>query len=62
MLISLFVGDVPLAFVFNGFEVGALVLAVLIAQHVTHEGESAEFEGLQPLAVYAVLGLTFYFD
>ena len=61
VLISLFVGDLPLALVFNGFELGAVVLAVLIAQQVTQEGESTWFEGLQLLAVYAVLGLTFFF-
>jgi Ca2+:H+ antiporter len=61
VLISLFVGDFPLALVFNGFELGAVVLAVLIAQQVTQEGESTWFEGLQLLAVYAVLGLTFFF-
>ena len=61
MLLSLFVGDFPMALVFNGFELGAVVLAVLIAQQVTQEGESTWFEGLQLLAVYAVLGLTFYF-
>jgi Ca2+:H+ antiporter len=61
VLISLFVGDFPLALVFNGFELGAVVFAVLIAQQVTQEGESTWFEGLQLLAVYAVLGLTFFF-
>jgi Ca2+:H+ antiporter len=61
VLLSLFVGEFPLALVFNGFELGALVFAVLIAQHVVAEGESTWFEGLQLLAVYAVLGLTFYF-
>jgi Ca2+:H+ antiporter len=61
VLLSLFVGDFPLALVFNGFELGAVVLAVLIALQVTQEGESTWFEGLQLLAVYAVLGLTFYF-
>jgi Ca2+:H+ antiporter len=61
VLLSLFVGDFPLALVFNGFELGAVVLAVLIAQQVTQEGESTWFEGLQLLAVYAVLGLTFFF-
>jgi Ca2+:H+ antiporter len=50
-----------MALVFNGFELGAVVFAVLIAQQVTQEGESTWFEGLQLLAVYAVLGLTFYF-
>jgi Ca2+:H+ antiporter len=61
VLLSLFVGDFPMALVFNGFELGAVVLAILIAQQVTQEGESTWFEGLQLLAVYAVLGLTFYF-
>jgi Ca2+:H+ antiporter len=61
VLISLFIGDFPMALVFNGFELGAIVLAVLIAQQVTQEGESTWFEGLQLLAVYAVLGLTFFF-
>jgi Ca2+:H+ antiporter len=61
VLLSLFVGDHPMALVFNGFELGAVVLAVLIAQQVTGEGESTWFEGLQLLAVYAVMGLTFYF-
>ena len=61
VLLSLVVGDFPMALVFNGFELGAVVLAVLIAQQVVAEGESTWFEGLQLLAVYAVLGLTFYF-
>jgi Ca2+:H+ antiporter len=61
VLLSLFVGDFPLALVFNGFELGAVVLAVFIAQQVVAEGESTWFEGLQLLAVYVVLGLTFYF-
>ena len=61
VLLSLFVGDFPMALVFNGFELGAIVLAVLIAQQVTQEGESTWFEGLQLLALYVVLGLTFFF-
>jgi Ca2+:H+ antiporter len=61
VLLSLFVGDFPMALVFNGFELGAVVLAVLIAQQVVAEGESTWFEGLQLLAVYVVLGLTFFF-
>jgi Ca2+:H+ antiporter len=61
VLCSFFLGPHPMALVFNGFEVGALVLAVLIANHVTNEGESTWFEGLQLLAVYVVLGLTFLF-
>jgi Ca2+:H+ antiporter len=61
VLISFVVGDFPMALVFNGLEVGAILLAVLIANQVTQEGESTWFEGLQLLAVYTVLGLTFFF-
>jgi Ca2+:H+ antiporter len=61
VMISFVVGDFPLALVFNGLELGAILLAVLIANQVTQEGQSNWFEGLQLLAVYAVLGLTFFF-
>jgi Ca2+:H+ antiporter len=50
-----------MALVFNGYELGAMLFAVLIANFVTQEGESTWFEGLQLLAVYVVLGLTFFF-
>ena len=61
VLVSFFVGPAPMALVFNGFELGGLFLAVLIATHVTDEGESTWFEGVQLLAVYAVLALAFAF-
>jgi Ca2+:H+ antiporter len=58
---SFFIGPHPMAAVFNGFEVGGVLLAVIIANHVTNEGESTWFEGVQLLAVYVVLALTFGF-
>ena len=61
VLISLFIGPFPMALVFNGLELGAVLLAVLIATQVTQEGESTWFEGLQLLAVYVVLGLVFFY-
>ena len=61
VLISFFVGPFPMALVFNGLELGAIFLAILIANQVTQEGESTWFEGLQLLAVYVVLGLVFFF-
>jgi Ca2+:H+ antiporter len=61
VLLSFFVGPFPMALVFNGLELGAILLAVMIANWVTQEGESTWFEGVQLLAVYAVLGLTFFF-
>jgi Ca2+:H+ antiporter len=61
VLLSFVVGPAPMALVFNGYELGGLVFAVLIANLVTQEGESNWFEGAQLLATYAVLGLVFYF-
>jgi Ca2+:H+ antiporter len=61
VLLSFVVGPFPMALVFNGLELGAILLAILIAQQVTQEGESTWFEGLQLLSVYAVLGLVFFF-
>jgi Ca2+:H+ antiporter len=59
--LSFFVGPHPMALVFNGFELGAVFLAILIANHVTHDGESNWYEGVQLLAVYAVLGVVFFY-
>ena len=61
VLLSFFVGDDPMALVFNGYELGALLFAVLIANLVTQDGESNWFEGVQLPSLYAVLGLVFYF-
>jgi Ca2+:H+ antiporter len=58
---SFVLGPEPMPLVFNGFEMGAMLLAVLIANVVTHEGESTWFEGVQLLAVYLILGLAFGF-
>ncbi len=57
---SFVIGPSPLALVFNGFELGAILLAALIANAVTQEGESTWFEGVLLLAVYAVFGIAFF--
>jgi Ca2+:H+ antiporter len=61
VLASFFIGPHPMALVFNGFELGAILLAILIANYTTQDGESTWFEGVQLLAVYFVFGLAFYF-
>jgi len=61
VLCSFVLGPNPMPLVFNGFELGGVLLAVLIAIHVTTEGESTWFEGVQLIAVYAVLALAFAF-
>jgi Ca2+:H+ antiporter len=61
VLVSFFLGPGPMPLVFNGFELGAVLIAVLIANVVTHEGESTWFEGVQLLAVYVIFVLAFAF-
>jgi Ca2+:H+ antiporter len=60
VLVSFVLGPHPMALVFNGFELGGILLAILIALHVTNEGESTWYEGLQLLAVYVVLAIAFF--
>jgi Ca2+:H+ antiporter len=61
VIASSFLGPRPMPLVLNGFELGALLLAVLIAITVTHEGESTWFEGVLLLATYLVVALAFAF-
>ncbi len=61
VLFSFVIGPFPMALEFSSLELGAILLAVIIATHVTHEGETTWFEGLQLLAVYVVLGVVFFF-
>jgi Ca2+:H+ antiporter len=61
VLLSFVIGPSPMALAFNGFELGAVLIAVLIAAYVTQEGESNWFEGIQLLAVYVVLALAFLY-
>jgi Ca2+:H+ antiporter len=61
VLCSFFLGPFPMPLVFNGLELGAIMLAIIIANQVTHEGESTWFEGVQLLSVYLVLGIVFFF-
>ncbi len=60
VLLSFFVGPAPMALVFNGYELGGLLFAVLIANFLTQDGESNWFEGVQLLSLYAVLGIVFF--
>jgi len=61
VIASFLMGDHPMPLVFNGFELGAIVLAILVANQVTSDGESNWFEGAQLLALYFLVGLAFYF-
>jgi Ca2+:H+ antiporter len=61
VLLSFVIGPHPMALVFNGYEVAAMLLAVVIANFTTQEGESNWFEGVQLLGVYIVLAVVFGF-
>jgi Ca2+:H+ antiporter len=61
VLLSFAIGPSPMALVFNGYEIAALLLSALIVGALTSDGESTWFEGVQLLAVYGLMGLVFYF-
>ena len=60
VLASLVVGPDPMAMVFNGYEVAALVIAAATALGVAHDGESTRNEGVLLIGVYVVLGVVFF--
>lgn len=49
----------PMSIVFNEFELVSLVVAVLIANKVASDGESNWLEGLQLIAVYIIIAISF---
>ena len=59
ILASHLIGPHPMALVFNGFELAALILSALLASQVTQDGRSNWFEGLQLLAVYVIIAFSF---
>jgi Ca2+:H+ antiporter len=60
VLLSVLIGH-PMTLVFNAFEIAAIILAVLIVQMISSDGETNWFEGVQLLAVYALMAVAFYF-
>lgn len=61
VLASLVIGPRPMDLVFQPSEVLAIALAALITGQVAGDGESNWLEGVQLLAVYAILAIVFYF-
>jgi len=51
----------PMSLIFHPFEIAAITLSVVATNLVVQDGESNWVEGLQLLAVYAILTLAFYF-
>ena len=61
VLLSFLLGPSPMALVFNGYELAALLSAGLIVPVLVSDGESTWFEGFQLIALYTVLGIVFFF-
>ena len=61
VLVSLFLGPRPMDLAFPAGLVLIMLLAVLITGQVAADGRSDWLKGVQLLAVYVVLGLTFFF-
>ena len=60
VFLSMTVGH-PMTLVFNAFEISAIVVSVIIVEMISSDGETNWFEGVQLLAVYALLAVAFYF-
>jgi Ca2+:H+ antiporter len=60
-LASLFVGPTPMDLAFPAGLVLMVILSVLITGQVGNDGRSDWLKGVQLLAVYLILGLTYFF-
>jgi Ca2+:H+ antiporter len=60
VLLSYLVGPAPMAMVFNPYEIAALLTAGIVVSALVSDGETTWFEGVQLIALYAVLGVLFY--
>lgn len=50
----------PMSIIFNEFELIALIVSVFIANRVANDGESNWLEGIQLLAVYIIIAISFF--
>ncbi|MCC6196261.1 MAG: calcium/proton exchanger [Burkholderiales bacterium] len=60
VFLSYFIGPRPMDLIFTNFEVLAVTLSVAIMALISQDGESNWMEGVQLIAVYAILGIAFY--
>lgn len=61
VFLSFFFGPHPMDLNFTPFEVLGVVVSVIILSYIATDGECNWLEGVQLLAVYAILGTAFYF-
>ncbi len=60
VLASYVVGPAPMAMVFNPYEIAALLVAGIVTTALVSDGETTWFEGVQLIALYAVIGVVFF--
>jgi Ca2+:H+ antiporter len=60
VLLSFLIGPAGMALVFNPFEIAALLAVGLLVPILVSDGETTWFEGVQLIALYAVIGVVFY--
>jgi len=60
VLLSFVVGPAPMAMIFNPYEIGAMLAAGIVVTALVSDGETTWFEGVQLLALYAVVGVLFF--
>lgn len=61
VFLSYAIGPAPMDLLFSTYEVAAIALSVVSIAFIAHDGETHWMEGVQLLAIYAVLALGFYF-
>jgi Ca2+:H+ antiporter len=61
LLLSYVIAPAPMDLHFSTFELVAIGIAVLSVSFIAHDGETHWMEGVQLLAVYAILALGFFF-
>ena len=61
VFLSYFIGPKPMDLVFTNFEVLAVTISVAIMALISQDGESNWMEGVQLLAVYAIIGIAFFY-
>src|SRR5262249_19686142 len=61
VFLSYVLGPTPMDLLFTTFELIAIGFAMFSLAFIAHDGETHWMEGVQLLAVYAILALGFYF-
>jgi len=61
VFLSYVIGPAPMDLLFTTFELVAIGISVVVIGFIAHDGETNWMEGVQLLAVYAILCLGFYF-